>query len=332
MTQVTVGTNVPTLVDWGTRLDPDGKVGAIIEMLAQKNEIIQDMAWEEGNLPTGHRITQRTGLPTVQARSINQGIVPSKSTTAQVDEATAMLEGFSEVDKDLAQLNGDVAAFRMTEADAFMESMNQGFCNMLIYGDPTFAPAVFRGFQPRYNKISGGLYPNVLSGGGSGSANASIYLVGWGANAVTGIFPKGSKAGFEHTDLGLGVVENVQGVGGARMLAYRDHWQWKCGLAVKDGRYVVRIANIDTTISSNTVSADLIGLMSRSIDRLPSVSGVRPAFYVNRTIASVLRIQALNKSANALSVEEALGQISLKFMGIPIRKIDQLLNTEGTVS
>lgn len=331
MTQLAVGSNVSTLLDWSTRLDPDGKTAVIIEMLAQKNEIIADMHWEEGNLPTGHRITQRTGLPTVMARSLNQGITPSKSTTAQVDEAAAMIEGFSEVDKDLAELNGEVAAYRMSEADGFMESMNQGFANILMYGDPTYAPAVFRGFQPRYNKISGGAFAqNLISGGGSASANTSIYLVCWGPGSIAGIFPKGSKAGLTHTDLGLQVVENQAGIGGARMLAYRDHWQWKCGLAVKDWRYVVRICNIDTTITGNNVAADLIGLMSRAIDRLPSTNG-RCAFYMNRTIFSILKIQALNKSANALSVEEGLTQIDVKFLGIPLRKVDQILNTEGTV-
>jgi hypothetical protein len=128
------------------------------------------------------------------------------------------------------------------------------------------------------------------------------------------------------------VVENVAGVGGARMLAYRDHWQWKCGLAVKDWRYVVRICNIDTTISANNVAADLISLMSRSIDRLPSATAGRCAFYMNRTIYSILRIQALNKSNAALSIEEGLTQIETKFMGIPLRKVDQILNTEGTVN
>lgn len=333
MTQVAIGSNVVTLADWATRVDPDGKIPVIIEMLAQKNEIIPDMHWEEGNLPTGHRITQRTGLPTVMARSLNQGITPSKSTTMQVDEATAMLEGFSEVDKDLVELNGEESAFRMTEADGFMEGMNQGFANMLMYGDPTVAPAVFRGFVPRFNKISGGQFAqNILSGGGSGSVNTSIWLVCWGPGSVAGIFPKGSKAGLTHTDLGLGVVENVAGIGGARMLAYREHWQWKCGLAVKDWRYVVRICNIDTTITSNNVAADLIGLLSRAIDRLPTATAGRCAFYMNRTIFSILKIQALAKSTNALSVEEGLTQIEYKFLGIPLRKVDQILNTEATIS
>ncbi len=333
MTQTAVASNVVTLGDWATRVDPEGKIPLIVEMLAQKNECIPDMHWEQGNLPTGHRLIQRSGLPTVMARSLNQGITPSKSTTLPVDETTAMIEGFLEIDKDIVELNGEEGAFRMSEADAFIEAMNQAFANLFIYGDPTVAPAVFRGLFPRYNKISGGSFAqNILSGGGSSNVNTSIYLVCWGPNSVFGIFPKGSQAGLQHRDLGLQVVENVAGIGGARMLAYREHWQWKCGLAVADWRYVVRICNIDTTISSNNISADLIGLMSRAIDRLPSLTAGNCAFYMNRTMFSILKIQALAKSTNALSVEEGLTQIEYKFLGIPLRKVDQILNTEATVS
>ncbi len=332
MTQVVIGTNVVTLADWATRVDPEGKIPVIVEMLAQKNEIISDMHWQEGNLPTGHRIIQRTGLPTVMARSINQGIPPSKSTTTPVDETTASLEGFLEIDKDIVELNGEDAAFRMSEADAFIESMNQGFANMMIYADPTLAPAVMRGLAPRYNLSTGYSGQNILKGGGSASVNTSIWLVVWGPASVYGIFPKGSQAGLEHRDMGLQVVENVAGIGGARMLAYREHWQWKCGLAVADWRYIVRICNIDTTITSNNIAADLISLMSRAIDRIPSLTAGRAAFYMNRTMFSILKIQALAKSNYALSVEEGLTQIEYKFLGIPLRKTDQILNTEATVS
>lgn len=333
MTQVAVGSNVGTLVDIATRMDPDGSVSAVAELLQQKNEILLDIPWEEGNLPTGHRVTQRTGLPIAQARSFNQGVTPSKSTTAQVDDATAMIEAFSELDVDLVELNGNTAAYRASEGSAFIESMNQGFCNILMYGDPTVAPAVFRGLTPRYNKISGGSFAqNILSGGGSGSVNATIWLVCWGPSSVMGIYPKGSKAGLMHEDLGKQVVENVAGIGGSRMMAYREHWQWKCGLSVRDWRYVVRICNIDTTISSNNIAADMISLMSRAIDRLPTATAGRCVFYMNRTLYSILRIQALAKSTNSLSIEQGLTQIEVKFLGIPLRKVDQSLNTEATVS
>ncbi len=193
MTQVVIATSVVTLADWASRVDPEGKIPIIVEMLAQKNEVIPDMHWQEGNLPTGHRVIQRTGLPTVMARSLNQGITPSKSTTTAVDEATAMIEGFLEIDKDIVELNGEEAAFRMSEADAFIEGMNQAFAQILMYGDPTLTPAVFRGLAARLNGVTTGntaFAANVLLGTQVASTNTSIWLVCWGPNSVYGIFPK----------------------------------------------------------------------------------------------------------------------------------------------
>lgn len=339
----TNGITCLNLADWAKRIDPDGKVAKVVELLNQTNDILQDMLFIEGNLPTGHRTTVRTGLPTAAWRLLNGGVTPSKSTTAQLDEACGMLEAYSEVDKDLAELNGNTAAFRLSEGQAFVEAMNQSMAQTLFYGDTTVNPERFLGLAPRFATISGATNgQNVLSGGGSGSDNTSVWLVVWGPNTVHGIFPKGSQAGILHEDLGLVTVENALGIGGGRMRAYRDHWQWKCGVALKDWRYVVRVPNVDVSDlvgSTGTQNANqLIALMSRMIDRIPSMGMGKPVFYMNRTVYSMLRIQALNKSQNALGIESALNQFgnptggNLNFMGIPIRRCDQLLTTEATIS
>ncbi|TXH18504.1 MAG: hypothetical protein E6R03_02025, partial [Hyphomicrobiaceae bacterium] len=83
----TLSANALTLADWAKRTDPDGRVPVVAELLSQSNEVLEDAVFAEGNLPTGHRVVIRTGLPTVYWRALNQGIPSSKSTTAQVDEA-----------------------------------------------------------------------------------------------------------------------------------------------------------------------------------------------------------------------------------------------------
>jgi hypothetical protein len=50
----------------------------------------------------------------------------------------------------------------------------------------------------------------------------------------------------------------------------------------------------------------------------------------------MLRVAALNKSSAALSIQDALTQFGTpysltKFLGVPLRKVDQLLNTESRV-
>ena len=59
----TLATNVLTLADWAKRTDPKGKTPMIAEVLMQSNEILDDMVFKEGNLPTGEQVTIRTGLP-----------------------------------------------------------------------------------------------------------------------------------------------------------------------------------------------------------------------------------------------------------------------------
>ena len=116
----TLSTAALTLADWAKRLDPMGKVPAIVELLSQTNEILENATFMEGNLPTGHLTTVRTGLPSVAYRLMNAGVIPSKSTTAQITEGIGMLESYSQVDKKLANLNANVKAFRLSEAKAFI--------------------------------------------------------------------------------------------------------------------------------------------------------------------------------------------------------------------
>lgn len=60
------GLTALTLADWGKRIDPNGKVDKIIELLSQTNPILLDMMIMESNSTTGHKTTVRTGLPVAQ--------------------------------------------------------------------------------------------------------------------------------------------------------------------------------------------------------------------------------------------------------------------------
>lgn len=330
-----------TLADWAKRTDPDGRVPVVAELLSQSNEILEDCVFKEGNLPTGERVVIRTGLPTVYWRALNQGIPSSKSTTAQVDEACGILEARSEVDKDLAMLNGNTAQFRLSEDTAFLEAMNQTQASTLFYGNPGTDPKQFLGLAARYSSLSGGNAQNILSAGGSSSDNTSVYLVVWGDQTVYCPFPKGSKAGLVHEDLGEQTVYNSDGT---RLQALATRYQWKNGLVVKDWRYVVRICNIDvsdligqTGTQAASASTALIKLMARSLYRIPNMAMGRAAFYMNRTVHSGLSIAALDKSQYVLKINEGLSQFGqpyswLSFLGVPLRRVDALLNTEAAVS
>jgi hypothetical protein len=327
--------NYPTLLDVAKRMDPDGKIAGIAELLNQTNEVLQDAPAYEGNLTTGHRTTVRTGLPAVYWRLMNMGIPSSKSTTAQVDEGCGMLEAYSQVDKALAELNGNVNAFRLSEAKPFIEAMNQEVVQTMFYGNSSLAQEEFNGLAVRYSSLSAGSGSNVISGSGSGSDNSSIWLIGWGEQSIHLIFPKGTKAGLTHEDLGQQTSENTNGVAGNLSQVLREHYKWLVGIALKDWRYVVRICNIDiSNLIAKSSAADLPELMIKATYRIPFLNMCRPVFYMNRTCFQMLDIQRRDDVAagGQLSYEVVDGKRIAMFRGIPVKIVDQLLETEATVS
>ena len=330
----TLATTHPTLLDITKRLDPQGKVDTIAEILNQTNEILDDMVWIEGNLPTGHRTTIRSGLPTPTWRKLYGGVQPTKSRTVQVTDATGMLEAYAEVDKALADLNGNSAAFRLSEDRAHLEGMNQEFASTLFYGNEATEPEAFTGFGARFNDQSAQNGSNIITSADTPDStdNTSIWLVVWGPNTVHGIYPKGSKAGLNMEDKGQVTIENVDGAGG-RMEAYRTHYRWDCGLSVRDWRYIVRV-NVDQEdlVKNAATGPDLIDLMTQAVEMIPSLSMGRPAFYMNRTLRSFLRRQIANKvAASTLTMEQIAGKHVTMFDGIPVRRCDAITNTESGI-
>jgi hypothetical protein len=324
----------PTLLDVTKRLDPNGKIDTIAELLSQTNEVLEDMVFVEGNLPTGHRTTVRTGLPAPTWRKLYGGVQPTKSTTAQVTDSCGMLEAYAEIDKALADLNGNSASFRLSEDMAHIEGMNQEFAQTLFYGNEGTEPEAFTGLAPRFNDQAAANGANILTSAATpdNADNTSIWLVVWGANTVHGIYPKGSKAGLAMEDKGQVTVESIDGAGG-RMEAYRTHYRWDCGLVVRDWRYIVRINfDLEDVIASAASGPDLGQLMGKAMRRIPSLSMGRPVFYGNRDTLDALDLQFNAKSSLAFNtVEDANGKLVTKFRGIPIRRCDAILSTEAGI-
>jgi len=326
----TIGTTALTLIDWAKRVDPNGNTAQLVELLNTTNTILSDALSVEGNLPTGHRTTVRTGLPAVAWRLLNYGVQPSKSTSVQVDDTVGMLEGYSQVDKDLANLNGNTASFRLSEDRAFLESMSQEMASTLWYGNTATDPKKFLGLAPRYSSLSAANADNIIDAGGTGTDNASVWLVTWSEGATHLIFPKGSNAGLMSRDLG---EQTLIDAAGGLYQGYRSHYKWNVGMTVRDWRYNVRICNIDNSnlIANSGSQANLIQLMIRALHLLPSEGMGRSVFYVNRTVSTWLDIQMMSGSNVNLTLAQAAGDNVMAFRGIPIRRSDALLATEARV-
>jgi hypothetical protein len=337
-----LATTRATLVDVARILDPKGAIDKVANVLQEYNDILDDIPWVEGNLATGHQMTKQTSKPTPNFRLLNEGIVPAKATTGQYQETCAIMENRNQIDINVANLNGNTKAFRMSQDKPMIEAFSDTLAETLIYGDSSVDEEQFNGLATRYYDLTTcSVSANVIDAGGTGSDNTSIWLVCWGPGKVYGIYPKGQKAGLDYQDLGIQEV-TTNATTGARMRAYESWMQWQCGLAVQDWRYVVRIANIDvsallTAGDASDTSANILKLMIRALGKLPPHAGLNPVFYMNETVQTMLAVKLLDKSNMFLSMNEVKNSPVyrpngvLSFQGVPCRRIDAILNTEAAL-
>jgi hypothetical protein len=328
-----LGVTYPNLLDVTKRLDPNGKIDAVAEVLNETNEMLPELHFKEGNLPTGHRATIRTGIPTPTWRKLNGGITPKKSRTSQITFNVGMLEALAEVDVRVANLNGNSAEWRLSEDKAFIEGMNVEMQDTLLYGNEGTEPEAFTGIMNYYNSLSAESAQQIVVGGGSGTDNASILLVQWGDD-IHGIYPKGSKAGLDVSDEGVVWIENVDGSNG-RMKAYRTHYTWDAGLVVKDWRKAARIPNIDKSalIATAASGANLPSLMFEASRLIHNPGAGRQAWYMSRYVATRLfqQLSYLTKDST-LATMDVGGKKVDTFLGIPLRRVDAMSADEALVA
>lgn len=329
-----VGSTYLTLADKLKQSEGDNNItSTIIELLSQTNELLTDAVAIECNDGSGHKTTIRNGLPSVIFRKLYQGIPASKSTTSQVRDTTGMLEALSEVDKTLVDLSGNPNQFRLNEAKAFLESMNNTCQETIFYGNTKTDLAKFDGLAARYGALSTdskNIGSNIISASGSNSDNTSIWFVTWGDLHTHLIYPKGSKAGLQHDDMGEELVADSDG---NKFKAYVDHWKWDIGLSVRDWRSTCRIANIDASnLQAGNVKIDEFMLDAYYKIRKYAKTGKTICYANSETLCNLHKI-AKNKTNVHLSLREFQGEEVVSFLGkVPIKEADQILNTESAVT
>ncbi|MBE7713712.1 MAG: phage capsid protein [Cyanobacteria bacterium SIG26] len=325
-----VGETYLTLKDKLAQTENGKITSTVIDLLSNTSSVLEDAVVVECNSGHHHKTTVRNGLPEAEFRKYYGGVSCSKGEYTQVTDATGMLEVYSEVDKSLADLNGDVNQFRLNESQGFLEAMNQTVEENIFYGNKDTNPAGFDGLANRYNKISTAddktIGNFVIDAGGQGDENTSIYFVTWGNLHTHLIYPKGSKAGLQHEDKG---PQTKQLPDGKMYEVYRSHYKWDVGLTVRDYRSTARIANIDV---ANLNATDLIDKMVDAWAAIEDYAKTgKTVIYCNRKVRTALHKQAMNKTNVHLSISEYAGKPVVEFLGIPIKTCNKILNTEDIV-
>ena len=329
-----IGSTYVDLIDVYKSQDGNGNIFPVIEMLNEMNPILDDAIAVECNKGTTHLHSVRVGLPTVAWGKLYQGIPQSKSGKAQVEDTTGFVEGLSTIDKRVLKLSGNEGAVRLSEAMSYLEAMNQEVSEKIFYGNSAVDPEEFMGFAPRFNDKSAPNGNNIIDAGGTGSDNSSIWFVTWGDEQCHLLYPKGTQAGVQREDKG---EQRLTDDSGNAYYGMEELFTWHVGLAVKDWRYVVRVANIDMSdLAAGTV--DLYKFMRKAYYRLHSrrVAGGKQAIYCNRDVLEALDALATNGGSTdsfvRLKTIEIQGEEIQTYRGIPIRETDALHNAEAQVT
>lgn len=336
-----------TLSDIYSRLDPDGSIADVAEVLTEQNAILLDIPFIEGNLPTGHRTAIRTGLPEAYWKQFNKGVPASKSSVAQVEETCGMCQARSIIDADELKFNGNSMAYRYSEDTAFIEALNQKMTNSLFYCDYRKTKEGFLGLAPRYSTTDvkkADSAKNVIDCGGTGNNLTSIWIIGWGTKSIFGINPKGYEGGLQVEDMGL---QRVLDDDGNPYYAYETLFTWHMGLCVKDWRYAVRLCNIDvaelqkgaslgTGAYATNADTNLILKINNALAKIPAMSNVKIAMYMNGDVHALLNTISSRSNSNVITIEQGLNKYGQHYnwstyLGHPIRRVDQLKLNEAQV-
>ena len=310
------------LVEVVKRHDPNGNLATIAEVLAQTNDIIADAVWKEGNDIFSNKTVRRSSLPAGTWRKLNRGVAAESSDTVELIDTIGILETRAENDVEIINAFSNPQQARMDEAAAFIEGLSQEMAATMIYGNAATAPEEFTGLAPRMDALAA--TANVIGGGGS-TTLTSIYVVNWGVNSVFMAYPRNTTGGLQHEDLG---IQDALDASSNKFRAYVDRFVWRAGMVVKNPKCVARYANLEPTGTTTTFDEDeLIRLLNRM------VLGPGARIYASVNMLTQMEIRLKDKSNVYFTKDDGLapGPV-LRFKGIPVRKCEQVLDSETAIS
>lgn len=346
----TITDNFLTLADVAQR-SRDKAARTIIEIMAQTNDIITDAPAVVCNNGTVHKTVLRDELPTPTIRAYNQGVPAKKTATRERMDHTCLLANWTKLDADMADLKGDNGTIKQQLADearAVLAGMAIEGATLTFYGDRSLDPNAFDGFTPRYNALpddpDNPTVPetrNVVDAGGTGAKLTSAWLINWDSLSNHLIYPDGTTAGIKQEVLPKSAAADSAG---DEFPAIKVYYRWYLGLACRDWRKAVRVANIDVAALQNIVAggaptaADtkLLRIFQHAANLLPSGITGKTCWYTNRQVGEMLDIIAGEKANVQLNYNMPVGpgqpQQIKTFMGYTMRRCDALMIGEPAVA
>jgi hypothetical protein len=338
----------PTLLDTVQMFGKDGKLMPCAETLTRENEWLDFMPWVEASDWNVHAYNSMTGLPTTYIKKANRGVVPSLGTEARQMDPLAVLTSLSQIHDEVLKQSPNPEAARYRHDKKHMIALGNEHGRYLIYGDPGNQSGEVLGLTQRYNDPAAGNSDNLLTCGGTGADNTSIWLLAVSPDTIACPYARGSMGGLEVEDLGRQLVPTsaITSAGPPEQLvAWTTEFNLRHGLAVMDWRYASRACNLSLSelkFQSGGQNLDspthIFRVMSRMQDRIPgSGAGTQMFYLAGRGALSYLKLHAMDKSQNVLSVQDGLNQFGMprqevRFQGIRVLRADALNIDEALVA
>lgn len=285
-------------------------------------------------------------LPVASTRLWNQGIQPTAAKNVPLNDPIALFEDYSEVDKDLWEIQNDPNMWRADQDMNHIEGLFQLMESTLFYGSLSTNPGSFNGLATRFNNLESypngdqTWLPNVWNGGLASGNATSAWMIEFGEDSVYGIYPPNTPGGLNVRDLGEMTKELASSTTSVSLnymyQVLRTMLRWYMGIQIADERAVQRIANINPIALSSSDFDENIFIQAKNM--LPrNGEGSGTVIFVNRQLKTQIDIRAVSQKINAYTYfnsneTDVFGRSVTKFQNIPIYVAEKILSTETVVS
>lgn len=315
-----------TIADLTKQIDPKGNIAIIAETLSEMNEFLETAVMAEANQSFSDTGTKRIKLPAVTPRLPNAGATTGYGETSQIREGIMLFDALIQIDEVIADHAPNRDQLRRNILSEQLEAYMQEFSRILCYGNSA-DPKEIDGFLTRYNDLSDS---NVRGAGGTGSDLSSVLMVEWNPVNAKLIYPMGSKtAGINEEDLAKQLVTDSNN---NSYRAYVNQVKMEFGLSILDDKYVSLIRNIEVSgTTNNLIATNGMNDMVYAKNALKHV-GRNAKIYVNRSLKSQFDIWALDKANGFYLAPNVSGMPPTTFQGMFIHMVDELIDTEPTIT
>lgn len=318
----------------------DGSTMPLIDVLSGRYPLLEEGYWTQANGDTIHEFSQIATESYGAAVRLNEGTPATAVVTKTVQEELMLLEDRMWIDTRQFEISPNAVQFRIQKEQQHFKGLIKSFhYTFFSKKDPTgkqwgiksLDMSQIDGLGARYNKLAD---DSVVSLGGSGSKLNSIWIVKWGPDAVSLLYPRNVGKTLRIQDL---MIQPMHDSNGNRFEAVMTKFSWYFGLMIADPRCVKRLCNISNSGASVTTSFDGSGTKGEEmlidlVEALPGGDTSNVAIYVGPKVMAQIRKRINSKSNLYFAPANVWGREMITFQDIPVVRVDALRDDETAIA